>query len=65
MKVFATILLNLLLLCKGVAMGFAIEEGIEILDLDVISYEAFVDGDPSAMDVLKNALHGKGLKLFS
>jgi isopenicillin N synthase-like dioxygenase len=61
MKVFATILLTVLLLSKGAAMGFAIEDTIEILDLDVISYEAFVDEDSTALDVLKKALHEKGI----
>jgi len=36
-------------------------EKIEILDLDVISYEDFVSQDPKALEVLKKALHEKGI----
>lgn len=34
---------------------------IEILDLDVISYEAFINEDPDAIRILDTALHQKGI----
>lgn len=39
----------------------AMEEKIEVLDLDVISYEDFVREGPQAMGVLERALYEKGI----
>jgi isopenicillin N synthase-like dioxygenase len=36
-------------------------EKIEILELDVISYEKFIQKDPEALEVLKKALYEKGI----
>ncbi|MBX7067024.1 MAG: hypothetical protein K1X28_07320 [Parachlamydiales bacterium] len=40
---------------------FAYAEEIEILDLDVISYEAFIQNDPEAVSTLEKALFEKGI----
>src|SRR5579872_313811 len=37
------------------------EEPIEILALDIIPYEAFVQNDPEALTILGKALHEKGI----
>ena len=52
MKVFALFLLSLSFVCGG---------NIEILDLDVITYQDLVSSDPEAMDQMRNALHHKGV----
>jgi isopenicillin N synthase-like dioxygenase len=57
MKKFLTIIFPILVLSKGVAM----EDKIEMLDLDVISYEAFVQEDPESMERLQSALFEKGI----
>lgn len=36
-------------------------QGTEILDLDVISYDDFIQKDPAALQKLKKALHEKGI----
>lgn len=41
-------------------LGIA-EEGVEILPLDVISYESFAQNDPEAIGVLVKALYEKGI----
>jgi len=44
---------------KGNAME--VEEKIEVLSLDIIAYEEFVQEKPEAMNILKTALHEKGI----
>ncbi len=39
----------------------AVADEVEILSLDVISYEAFMQDDPHTMSVLDKALHEKGI----
>jgi len=51
-------------LIVGVLMksAFAIESDEQnVLDLDVISYESFIQDDPEALSVLKQALYEKGI----
>jgi isopenicillin N synthase-like dioxygenase len=43
------------------ALCFAIEDEIEILPLDVISYELFAQDDPETLELLERALHEKGI----
>jgi isopenicillin N synthase-like dioxygenase len=45
----------------GMMMVCSTGEGIEILDLDVIPYEAFVSDDREAMHILERALLEKGI----
>ncbi len=41
---------------------FALEgKAIEVLSLDIISYEAFIQNDPEALQLLDKALHEKGI----
>lgn len=45
-----------------IALNFAFaQEQIEILSLDIIPYEAFIQNDPDAMRVLDKALHETGI----
>lgn len=39
----------------------ATDETIELLDLDIISYESFIQNDPAALHQLEKALHEKGI----
>ncbi len=48
------------MLTIGETVASASEE-MEVLSLDVISYEAFVENDPEAMRVLDKALHENGI----
>ncbi len=45
----------------GIWLGAVSASEVEVLDLDVIPYEAFVRDDPAALGVLKKALHEKGI----
>src|ERR1700674_204629 len=58
-KTIALFTLSILFACEGYATDG--EDNIEILSLDIISYEDFVQGDATALDVLKNALYEKGI----
>ncbi|NGX38171.1 MAG: hypothetical protein K1000chlam2_01343 [Chlamydiae bacterium] len=53
--IFSSLILSILFMCKGNA------EEIEILSLDVISYEDFAADDARALIVLEKALHEKGI----
>ncbi len=41
--------------------SFATAQTVEILDLDIISYEQLIQEDPHALEILHNALHTKGI----
>lgn len=41
--------------------GFGFAEEIEVLDLDVISYEKFIENDPLTIQALRKALFEKGI----
>lgn len=57
-KIFSTVALGALLTCEGGAMEV---DTMEVLSLDVISYESFIQDDPGALQVLGKALHEKGI----
>lgn len=49
-------------LCAVLAINIlSAEEQIEVLSLDIIPYEAFIQSDPQAMQILDLALHEKGI----
>jgi len=53
-NIMGLLALLLTIVCQGTGK-------IEILDLDVISYDDFMQKDPAALQQLKNALHEKGI----
>ena len=62
-RLINTIFLFLSLLCSNQAAASSQEEleEIQILDLDIISYDDFMQNDPQALTVLHRALHEKGI----
>ncbi len=52
----------MLFLAAGAALtGLLNAEDIEVLALDIVAYEAFIQEDPESLEVLKRALHEKGI----
>jgi len=54
-------LLSCLFTCKGGAVERAVLDKIDVLSLDIISYEDFAEGDSEALDTLKRALFKNGI----
>lgn len=60
-RTIAIIALGTIFAQEGGAMETEKKEGIEMLVLDVISYEDFARGTPQALNVLERALYDKGI----
>lgn len=52
---------GLLAMQSAMALDTDTQDEIEVLNLDVISYEDFINEDPTALQTLENALHEKGI----
>jgi len=57
MKIFYSLIVFFALIFQSHLIG----EGVEILPLEVISYEDFIQNDANAIQVLQNALYKKGI----
>ncbi len=53
--------LNALFFSEASASINKVDDSIEVLSLDVISYQAFMNGDPETLSVLERALHENGI----
>ncbi len=60
-KAIVIVILSLILTCEGGALESDVKEKIEVLALDIISYDDFVQGDAKAINALQRALHEKGI----
>lgn len=60
-KVIIAFSLIFLFTNEAVAMEQELKEEVEILELDIISYDDFIQNDPQALSVLNTALHEKGI----
>lgn len=61
LKMIFVFFLIILFLNQSLVVGQEVKEGVEILELDIISYSDFIQNDPQALSILNTALHEKGI----
>ncbi len=57
----AILFLGVFLFSKGDAMEIVEKEKVEVLSLDIVSYEDFISEEPLAIEIIRKALHEKGV----